>query len=166
MGVCAAITSSLRDDSYGIGFLRPFFCTETETVQPCLRFNYVEFGTIKIRIHQPLPYSKELNGIAVAQPVREEEFTIFRLQHVCQADIVIFILLYDRYLRILYCYLCHIVCDVTRSYLDAPERDSVTDCLVHAVDPYFLVLCVSEGKNTNIFPNGQIICAINALRSE
>ena len=74
--------------------------------------NYVEFGTIKIRIHQPLPYSKELNGIAVAQPVREEEFTIFRLQHVCQADIVIFILLYDRYLRILYCYLCHIVCRI------------------------------------------------------
>ena len=55
---------------------------------------------------------------------------------------------------------------VPRSYLDAPERDSVADCLVHAVVPYFLVLCVSEGKNTNIFPNGQIICAINVLRSE
>ena len=55
--------------------------------QPCLRFNYVEFGTIKIRIHQPLPNSKELNGIAVAQPVREEELTIFSLQHVCQADV-------------------------------------------------------------------------------
>ena len=77
VGVCAAITSSLRDDSYGIGFLRPFFCTETETVQPCLRFNYVEFGAIKIRIHLPLPYSKELYGIAVAQPVREEKLTKF-----------------------------------------------------------------------------------------
>ena len=55
---------------------------------------------------------------------------------------------------------------VPRSYLDAPERDSVADCLVHAVVPYFLVLCVSEGKNTNIFPNGQNICAINVPRSE
>ena len=32
-------------------------CTETETVQSSLRFNYVEFGTIKFRIHQLLPYS-------------------------------------------------------------------------------------------------------------
>ena len=90
--------------------------THTETVQPCLRFNYVEFGTIKIRIHQPLPYSKELNGIAVAQPVREEEFTIFRLQHVCQADIVIFILLflYRLILVVSYFYLCF-------SYLQNPK---------------------------------------------
>ena len=46
----------------------------TLSVQSGLRFNYVEFGTIKIRIHQPFPYSKELNGIAIAQPVREEEY--------------------------------------------------------------------------------------------
>ena len=38
------------------------------------RKNYVEFGIIKTRIHQPLPYSKELNGIAVAQPVRNLPF--------------------------------------------------------------------------------------------
>ena len=56
-----------------ISLFCPLFSTETETVQPCLRFNYAEFGTIKIRIHQPLPYSKELNGIAVAQPVRKKE---------------------------------------------------------------------------------------------
>jgi len=30
----------------------------------------------------------------------------------------------------------------------------------------FLVLCVSESKSTNIFPNGQIIYAINDPRSE
>ena len=53
-----------------------------------------------------------------------------------------------------------------RSYWDTPERDSVADCLVHAVVPYYLVLCVSESKNTNIFPNGQIIYAINVPRSE
>ena len=51
------------------------------------------------------------------------------------------------------------------SFVDTPERDSVADCLVHAVVPYYLVLCVSESKNTNIFPNGQIIYAINVPRS-
>ena len=54
---------------------------------------------------------------------------------------------------------------------DASERDSVVDCSVHAVVPYFHVLCVSEGKSTNIFPIGQIIydindLSINVLRSE
>ena len=73
----------------------------------------------KIRIHQPLPYSKELYGIAVAQLVREEEFTILSLQHVCQTDVVIFILPNDRYLRILYCYLCHIVCRITNFALQS-----------------------------------------------
>ena len=77
VGVCAAITSSLRDNTDSISFVSPLFGSETETVQPCLRFNYVEFGTIKIRIHLPLPYSKELYGIAVAQPVREEKLTKF-----------------------------------------------------------------------------------------
>ncbi len=119
VGVCAAITSSLRDDSYGIGFLRPFFCTETETIQSGLRFNYVEFGTIKIRIHQPLPDSKELDGIAIAEPIGKEEFTILSLQHVCQADVVIVVLLNDRYLRILYYYLCHIVCRITNFALQS-----------------------------------------------
>ena len=47
------------------------------------------------------------------QPVREEELTIFSLLHVCQADVVIFVLLNDRYLRVLYKYLCHIVCCIT-----------------------------------------------------
>ena len=37
--------------------------------------------------------------------LEKKELTIFRLQHICQADIVIFVLLNDRYLRILYCYL-------------------------------------------------------------
>lgn len=53
-----------------------------------------------------------------------------------------------------------------RSFVDDSERDSAVDCLVHAVVPYFLVLCVSEGKSTNIFPIGQIIYAINVPRSE
>ena len=53
-----------------------------------------------------------------------------------------------------------------RSFVDDCERDSAVDCLVHAVVPYYLVLCVSEGKSTNIFPNGQIIYAINVPRSE
>lgn len=53
-----------------------------------------------------------------------------------------------------------------RSFVDDSERASAVDCLVHAVVPYYLVLCVSEGKNTNIFPNGQIIYAINVPRSE
>ena len=43
-----------------------------------------------------------------------------------------------------------------RSFVDDSERDSAVDCLVHAVVPYFLVLCVSEGKSTNIFPNGKL----------
>ncbi len=77
--------------------------------QSGLRFNYVEFGTIKIWVHQPLPYSKELNCIAIAQPVGEEELTILSFQHICQADVVIFILLNNRYLRILNNDLCHIV---------------------------------------------------------
>ncbi len=54
----------------------------------------------------------------------------------------------------------------SRSFWDAPERDSIVDCLVHAVVPYFLVLWIAEGKSTNIFPNGQIIYAINVPRSE
>ena len=63
--------------------------------------------------------------------------------------------------------LVHLLCERgTRSYLDAPKRDSAVDCLVHAVVPYYLVLCVSEGKSTNIFPNGQIIYAINVPRSK
>ena len=53
-----------------------------------------------------------------------------------------------------------------RSFGDDCERDSAVDCLVHAVVPYFLVFCVSEGKSTNIFPIGQIIYAINVPRSE
>ena len=50
--------------------------------------------------------------------------------------------------------------------LGCPERDSAVDCLVLAVVPYFLVLWVAEGKSTNIFPNGQIIYAINVTRTE
>ena len=67
VGISATITSCLWDNTDGIGLLCPLFGTETETVQPCLRFNYVDFGTIKIRIHQPLPYSKELNGIGLTR---------------------------------------------------------------------------------------------------
>ena len=51
--------------------------------------------------------------------LEKKELTIFRLQHICQADIVIFILLNDRYLRILYCYLCHIVCYITNFALQS-----------------------------------------------
>ena len=67
VSISSSITSGFRDNADGIGLFRPLFCTEAETVQSCLRFNYVEFGTIKIRVHQPLPYSKKLNGIAIAQ---------------------------------------------------------------------------------------------------
>ena len=51
--------------------------------------------------------------------LEKKELTIFSLQHVCQADVVIFILLNDRYLRILYCYLCHIVCCFTNFALQS-----------------------------------------------
>ena len=115
MGVCATITASLGNDASRVCLLNPLLNRKDETIKACRVFNSLEFGTIKIRVHQLLPYSKELNGIAIAQPIGEEELTILSLQHVCQADVVIFILLNDRYLRILYCYFCHIVCCTTKT---------------------------------------------------
>jgi len=110
LGVGAAVASGLRDDADGMCLLRPFLGTQTETVQTGLTFNYVEFGTIKIGIHQLLPDAQELDGVAVAQPVGKEELALLGLQHVGQADVVIVIHLDDIYLLVLYDYLSHSLC--------------------------------------------------------
>ncbi len=86
VGVSAAVTPSRRPQSDGVGFLHPFLDTELVAVQPGLTFNYGEFAGIKIRVVDGFPDTEKFDGIAVAQPVGDEELTVLGFEHIGERD--------------------------------------------------------------------------------
>lgn len=69
VGICPAVSSSLRFEANRTGLFYPLLDTEFVAVQTSLTSNYGEFAIIKIGIVDLLPDSKELNSVSISQPV-------------------------------------------------------------------------------------------------
>jgi hypothetical protein len=88
MGVGAAVTSGSGFKTDGVGFLNPFFYADLVTVESCLTSNCGEFAIIKIGVENGLPNTQELDGIPIAEPVRNKKFPVLCLKHVGKGDVV------------------------------------------------------------------------------
>ena len=53
-----------------------------------LTFNYGEFAIIKTGVENGFPDAKELDRVAVSQPIRDKELAVLRLEHVRERDVV------------------------------------------------------------------------------
>jgi len=87
MSISATIAPSGGAETDGVGFHHPFLDAELVTVQTGLAFNYGKFAGIKIWVMDGLPDPEEFDGVAVAQPVGDEEIAILGFQHVGQGNV-------------------------------------------------------------------------------
>ncbi len=88
MGEGAAVASGSGFKTDGVGFLNSFLYADLVTVESCLTSNCGEFAVIKIGVENGLPNAQKLDGIPIAEPVRNEKFSVLRLEHVGKGDVV------------------------------------------------------------------------------
>lgn len=89
MAIGAAIPAGTGFQADCLGLFHPVLDAELVAVQTRLAFNYGEFARIKTGVMNGFPDAKKFDGVAVAQPVRDEEISILRLQHVGQRNEVL-----------------------------------------------------------------------------
>jgi len=92
MGVGTAVAASTGNKCRGAGRIDPTFGGKDEAVQPRLLFNPIEFDGIKGGVVQLFPDAEELDGVAIAHPVRDEVVGAFGVPvagDVGEADVVL-----------------------------------------------------------------------------
>lgn len=89
VGIRSAVAPRCRINTDGASLLYPFTGADLVTVQASLAFNYGEFAIIKPGVVDAFPNPEELDGVAVAQPVRNKKVTILGFDHVGQTDVVL-----------------------------------------------------------------------------
>ena len=89
VGECAAIPARAGFQADGVGLFHPILDADLVAVQARLTFNCGEFAIIKTGVVDGFPNAKKFDGVTVAQPVRDEEISILRFQHVGQRNEVL-----------------------------------------------------------------------------
>ena len=91
VSVCAAVSTGTGNQAFGPGEFNPLLGREVKTVASGLISNSLEFGGIKMRVVDPLPYTKEQNSVFVLQPLFDERASAVEVaHHVSERDVVAF----------------------------------------------------------------------------
>ena len=88
----ASVASGFGLDADGAGALDPLLGGENKTIEARLLSNPIEFDGIKTGVVDLLPDAEELDGVAVAQPVKDEVVSALRILvsgDICEADVVV-----------------------------------------------------------------------------
>jgi len=95
VGVGAPIAAGFGNQTNGPRRINLALGGENETIESCLFFNPIEFDGIKTGVVELLPDAEKLNGIAIAEPVRDEvvrSFGIFVTGDVGEGNKILLIL--------------------------------------------------------------------------